>query len=87
MHVSLNEGTAFVRFSDGKGAAHIGPRGGAVVPPSAISLLRDERPFVIAAVSTRGPSELTLERPVESRLRLIPDVAGDFRDTSRGSFE
>ena len=44
---------------------------------------RDDASFMIAAVSTWGPSELTLERPVESRLRLIPDVAGNFRDTSR----
>lgn len=75
--------TDFVFFSDGNGAAHISPRSGAVVLPSAISLPRDERPFMIAAVSTWWPTELTFERPVESRLRLIPDVAGDFCDTSR----
>src|SRR5215471_18792805 len=75
-------------FSDGRaGAARIGPRGGVLVLPSAISRKRGERHFMIAAVSTWGPSELTFERPVESRLRLISNVAGDFRDTSRCPFK
>src|SRR5205814_8836120 len=77
----------FVLFSEGKGSAHIGPRGGAFVLPLTICSPLDEKAFMIAAVSTRGSSELTLERPVESSLRLIPDVAGDFCDTSRCRFK
>jgi hypothetical protein len=77
----------FSFFDVRAGAAHIDPGDGDLVMPSAISRTCDETHFMIAAVSTWGPSELTLERPVESGLRLIPNVAGDFRDTSRCPFK
>ena len=63
------------------------PGAGVLVLPSAISWRRDEPLFMIAAVLTRRPSELALESPVESCFRFIPDVAGDFRDTSRCLFQ
>jgi hypothetical protein len=53
----------------------------------AISRIRDEPLFMIAAVSPWWYSEFTLERPVESSFRLIPYITGDFCDTSRCPFK
>jgi hypothetical protein len=55
-------------FFDGGGAAHIAPAGGTLVLRSAICRSCDDALPMIAAVLTRGTSELTLERAVESRL-------------------
>src|SRR6516225_5048629 len=83
---SFRRETLFFFLMAGLGRRIIEPGGGDLVLLSAISWTRD-RPFMIAAVSTWGPSELTLERPVKSCLRLIPDVVGDFCDTSRCPFK
>jgi hypothetical protein len=37
---------------------------------------------MIAAVSAWWLSKLTLECPIEGRLRFVSDIGGDFRDTS-----
>ena len=42
---------------------------------------------MVAAVSTRGPSELPFEGSVESSFGLISDIARNFRDASRCLFK
>jgi hypothetical protein len=49
--------------------------------------IRDQPMFMIATVPPWRQSEFALERPVESCFRLIPDITGDFCDTSRCSLE
>jgi hypothetical protein len=43
--------------------------------------------FVIVPVASGRLPILALERTIESRFRLVSDVRGDFRDTSRCAFE
>lgn len=45
------------------------------------------RTLMIAAVSARRLSKLTLECAIEGRLRFVPDVGCDFRDAPRCLFE